>query len=86
MNPPRRPPPTCRTINHIQGEIRAAVASARDWSPSDTPEQLQALLETIARHLSGEAEALEELREANEALRENAIYWQRRAEEAEAQQ
>lgn len=75
---------TCPVIDRLKGVIETAFKLA-DNIPNwvDGVEELRDYIEDIAHELSGEADALEEIREANSALRDCAVYWEEKASELE---
>ena len=84
MTEPKRPGWTCPTIDKIQKAIRAAekLCDAGRYHDED---DLRQQLKQIENELYREADRLEEVRSANEALRANAEWWEARAGELEAE-
>lgn len=71
---------TCPMIDKLKSRIEYAYKLASDFKGIDDADSLKALLGDIAHELNGEADALEDIREANLALRNCAEYWQAEAE------
>lgn len=84
MSAPKMPGHTCPMIDKLKRRIVDAYKMADDPPKHASEDELRLLLRDIAHELRGEEEVLEDLRDANLALRTCAKYWQAEAERAEA--
>lgn len=84
MSAPKMPGHTCPMIDKLKRRIVDAYKMADDPPKHASEDELRLLLRDIAHELRGEEEVLEDLRDANLALRTCAEYWQAEAERAEA--
>ena len=80
MEPPKIPGHTCPLIDKVQQAIERAFKIADRAEDSTDLETLITAIKDIRWELSGEAEKLEPIRDANLALRNAAEYWQEEAE------
>jgi len=80
MSAPRMPGHTCPMIDKLKRRIEAAYKSASSVNDAASEDELRAILGDIAHELNGEADVLEDIRDANLALRNCAEYWQHEAE------
>jgi hypothetical protein len=80
MSAPRMPGHTCPMIDKLKRRIESAYKSAARVSDAAGEDELRAILSDIAHELDGEADVLEDIRDANLALRNCAEYWQNEAE------
>lgn len=80
MSAPKMPGHTCRAIDKLKDRIEAAHKMADDPPETGGEDALRDHLRCIAHELKGEADSLEDLRDANLALRTCAEYWQAEAE------
>lgn len=80
MIEPTLPRNTCPAIDSVKKRILEAERLARS---SQSPEDAEHILGCILNTLSGEADSLEELRDANSKLRECAEYWKKMYEESQ---
>ena len=83
MSAPRIPKHTCPMIDKLKARIQYAHKLASQSDESDV-ESLKSIISDIAHELDGEADALEDIRDANLQLRNCAEYWQAEAESLEA--
>lgn len=81
MTAPRMPGHTCPMIDKLKRRIEAAYKAASKGA--DTEDELRTVLAEVAHELHGEADALEDIRDANLGLRNCAEYWQAEAERLE---
>lgn len=84
MNAPRMPPHTCRTIDKLKSRLEEAYSLAQQGCETDRLDILLNIIREIEYSLRGEIGALEDLRDANLALRTCAEYWQEQAEELQS--
>lgn len=84
MSAPKPPRFTCPTIDRLKRRIKQAYVTATT-SSSDDPEDLKQALKDIAYELRGEAEVLEDIREANTQLRACYEHWEAVADELQTQ-
>ena len=84
MPAPRMPGHTCPMIDKLKRRIEAAYKMASDQPEDSGEDALRQCLKDIAHELHGEADVLEDLRDANLGLRNCAEYWQEEAERLEA--
>lgn len=84
MTAPKMPGHTCPMIDRLKARIEEAYKMADDSSQEDDEDELRLYLRDIAHELRGEADALEDIRDANLSLRNCAEYWQAEAERLEA--
>ena len=83
MSAPRIPGHTCPLIDKVQEAIERAFKIADRAEGGSDLAELQTALKEIRWELSGEADKLEPIRDANLALRNAAEYWQSEAEKAQ---
>lgn len=75
------PPQTCPMIDKLKRAIeRTEELLNSEAGGSDDPGELRQLIIEAANEIRGEADALEDIRDANKALRNCAEYWQDEAE------
>lgn len=85
MAAPRMPGHTCPMIDKLKLRIENAYKMAESIDESADQEALRSLLSDIAHELNGEADVLEDIREANLGLRNCAEYWMSEAERLESE-
>ena len=79
-HPPPMPNFTCPAIDLVRKAIREAEKQATPHR-ADDEDALRDRLDNVRDILWAEEKRLEQLREANDALRRNAEWWQERAAE-----
>lgn len=77
------PPNTCPMIDRVKKALEEAYSLAYSECDDEDVEDLQSTLRRIEHILQGEADILEDIRDANSALRQAAEYYRDEAEKVD---